>query len=200
VIRHVALSGFYLPLFPAPLEVPESENPVQLVPVSQRHDDHADPDPHKDIKPHILVMSKVASSQGEQDRPEKPSGAPDDKKLRCRQVPQSKNVTQPILRKAWDQEKEKDKEGRFVVQEIVKSLHGGFGDEPLYERPSERSREDKGDVGADGKPDGGEHDTEKLAEQVPSKNPCHFTGDRSGDHLGDLKNDKDQHRPRAEGV
>ena len=200
MIRHVALSDFILALFPAPLEMPESEKLVQLVSVSQRHDHHADTDPHKNVKPNILVMSKVASSQGEQDRPEKPSCAPDDEELGCRQVPQSKNVTQPILRKAWDQEEEKDKEGRFVVQEIVESLHRGFGDESLYQRPAECSCEDKGDVGTDGESDSGEHDTEKFTEEVPSKKACHFTGDWGGNHLSNLKNDKDEHGPRAEGI
>ena len=200
VIRHVALSSLFLSLFPAFFQVPESENPVQLVSVSQRYDDHADPDPDENPKSDILMMSKVTASQGEQDGPKEPSCASNNEKLRRAQVPQSKNVTEPILGKAGDQEKKKDKEGCFVVQEIVKSLHGGLGDEPLYERTAEGSSEDKRDVGTDGEPDGREHDTEKLAEQVPSQEPRHFTGDRSGHHLSDLHDDKDKHRPRAEGV
>ena len=200
MIGRVTLSGFSLSLLSQALEVPKSENPVQLVSVSQRHDDHADPDPHKDIEPDVLVMSQVAPSQRQQDRPEKPSCASNDQKLGCAQVPQAKNVTQPVLGKARDQEKEKDEEGRFVVQEIVKPLHGGFGDESLYERPAECSCEDKGDVRADGEPDSGEHHTEELTEQVPSQKSCHFTGDWGGNHLSDLQDDKDEHRPRTEGV
>jgi len=200
VIRHVTLGGFHLSLLPQPLEMPESENPVQLIPVSQGHDDHADPNPREDIKPDILVMSQVASSQGEQDCPEKPACASNDKKLGGGQVPQAKNVTQPVLGKSRDQEKEKDKECRFVVKEIIKSLYGGYGNELLCEGPAECSRKDEGEVRTEGESDGREHDAEKFAEQVPSENPCHLTGNRGGNHLGDLKQNKNKHRPRAEGV
>jgi L-ascorbate metabolism protein UlaG (beta-lactamase superfamily) len=62
MIREIALGGFYLSSSPQTLEVPESENPVQLVSVCQRHDDHTDPNAHEDIKPDILVMSEVTSS------------------------------------------------------------------------------------------------------------------------------------------
>lgn len=193
MIRRVTLSGFYLSLLSEPLEVPESENPVQLVPVSQRHDDHADSNPHENPKPAILMMSQVTSSQGEQDRPEKPACAPNDKELCCAQVPQPENITQPVLGKTRDEKKQKDKERGFVAQEIVKALHGGLGDEPLYERPAECSSEDEGNVGTERQTDGREHNTKKLTEQVPSENACHFTGDRGGNHLSDLKQDKDKH-------
>jgi len=200
MIRRVTLSGVHLSPLSEPLEVPESENPVQLIPVSQRYDDHADSNPHENPKPDILMMSQVTSSQGEQDRPEKPACAPNDKELCCAQVPQPENITQPVLGKTRDEKKQKDKERGFVAQEIVKSLHGGLGDEPLYEGPAECSSEDERGIRTDREPYGGEHNTKKLTEQVPSENACHFTGDRSGNHLSDLKQDKDKHRPRAEGV
>jgi len=200
VIRQIALIGFYLPPFPQTLEVPKSENPVQLIPVSQRHDDHADPNPHKDIKPDILVMSQVASSQGEQDRPEKPACASNDKKLCCGQVPQAEKVTKPVLGKPRDQEKEKDKEGCFVVKEVVKALYGRFGDKLFYEGPAECSRKDEGEVRTESESDGREHDTEKLTEHITAQKPRHLTRNRCGNHLSDLKQDKDNHRPRAQGV
>ena len=87
MIRRVALSGFFLALFSPPPEMPESENPVQLVPVSQRHNDHADSDAHQDKQTEILVMPEIASAQREQDRPEKPSCASNDKKFRSGKVP-----------------------------------------------------------------------------------------------------------------
>jgi len=145
-------------------------------------------------------MSQVAPSQGEQDRPEKPACASNHKKLRCGQVPQAENVTQPILGKARDQEKEKDKEGRFVVKEVVKALYGGFRNELFYEGPAECSRKNEGNVRTESESDGREHDTEKLTEQVPSKKPRHLTRDRCGNHLSDLKQDEDNHGPRAQGV
>jgi hypothetical protein len=113
---------------------------------------------------------------------------------------QAKNVTQPILGKTRDQEEKEHEKSRLVVKEIIEPLDGGFGDELLYEGPPERPREDEGGVRTESEPDGGEHDTEKLAEQVPSKKPCDLTGKRCGDHLSDLKQDKDNHGPRAEGV
>jgi len=200
VIGQIALIGFYLSPFPQTLEVPESENPVQLVPVSQSYDNHADPNPHKNVKPDILVVSQVAASKGEQDRAEKPACASNDKKLCCGQMPQAENVTQPVLGKPRDQEKEKDKEGRFMVKEVVKALYGGFGDKLFYEGPAECSCKDEGEVRTESESDGREHDSEKLTKQVPSENACHLTGNRCGNHLSDLKQDKDNHRPRAQGV
>jgi hypothetical protein len=150
MIHEIALGGFYLSSSPQTLEMPESENPVQLVPVSQRHDDHADPNTHEDIKPDILVMSQVASSQGEEDRPEKPACASNDKKRRGGHMSESENITQPVLGKAWDQEKEKDKEGPFVMKEIVKALYGGFGDKSLYKGPAECSPKDEGEIRTEG--------------------------------------------------
>jgi hypothetical protein len=133
------------------------------------------------------MMPQVASSQGEQDRPEKPSRSSDDKKLRCSHVPKPQDVTQPILGKAGDQEKEKVEKDCFVVEEIVKAFHGAIRNELIYERTAECPCEDKGHAGSEGEPDGGKHDAEEFAEQVPAEKSRHLPGNGRGNHLGDLK-------------
>jgi hypothetical protein len=52
----VTLGGFLLSPSPKAFDMPKSENPVQLVSVSQRYDDHTDPDAHQNKEIEILVM------------------------------------------------------------------------------------------------------------------------------------------------